>query len=604
MYQLSESRYKALQRAQNFWKRGDTHPSMQEWRKEAIEAFGFYDGSGQWRSQDLAVLRSRDQFAMTINLIQGKIDSLSGAEIQSRIRSACKNQSGDPNLDFLAMSLSHFLFFVQEHERMPAKDSIKFRDMLVCGIGWSNIYQEGGKIYYENIHPYNMIPDMDDLSPDFSDMKFVGRKRWLSPDMVKLTWPKASSYINFNAESFLENQAVYSPEIMDRSSISTDYNDYPNADNTRILVCEIQSKEPKKAYSGLDKNGFYFETFDEEKAEELANSPSDMEEIDSNRIISTMFIGDCLLQTGPLDPDLPSRKDCNYTPCVWKRRFNDGVPYGLLDSMKDVQRDVNVRQTKGIYQLNSSRMIITGELNPGQDPTQISQQLKASDSVIILPGDTKYDLHNNADLSEGQLKMYDKYDIMLQRITGIFDDFQGKQTNTTSGVALKQRQMASIRNNVFAFDNFSEMKQREAKIILSMIQGGGYENLLSQIVGEEESQAIILNMTREVNGKKYVFNDVRTLPVSLYIEEIPDFSSSTEEDKFILQEIMANPMAHIILTSPDLLKMFGVRDYQKISKHFQQLMGAQNGQMSAPSQLPAGEGMPQEQGNLAYPRVA
>lgn len=602
-YPISESRYKALKIAQNYWTRGDTHLSMQQWRKEAIEAFGFYDGSTQWLPSDLAVLASRGQYPMVINLIQGKIDSLSGAEIQSRIRSACRNMSGDNRLDALALALSHVLFFVQEQERMPSKDSVKFRDMLVCGMGWSNIYHEGGRIYYENVHPYNMIPDMDDLTPDFSDMKFVGRKRWMSPDMVKAVWPKVSSYINFSSEEFLENQSVYSPEIMDRSSISTGYNDYPTADTNRVLVCQVQSKQPKKAYSGIDKNGFPFETFDEEKAEGMANSSSDIAETESNRIINTFFVGDFLLETGPLDPDLPSRQDYPHVPCVWKRRFSNGVPYGLLDSMKDVQRDVNVRQTKGLYQMNSSRMIITGELNPGQDAIQISQQLKSSDSVIVLPGETKYELHDNVGLSEAQLKMYDKYDVILQRITGIFDDFQGKQTNTTSGVALKQRQMASIRNNVFAFDNFSEMKQREAKVILSILQGGDYENLLSQIVSGEEVQTIILNMVREVKGKKHIFNDVRTLPVSLYIEEVPDISSSLEENQIILQQIMANPRADLILTSPELLQMFGVREYEKIAQHFQQAMMAQNGG-GAPAPRPSAAGMPPESGNLIYPRVS
>lgn len=604
MYAISETKQKALEIAQNYWQRGNTHPSMLQWRTEAIEAFGFYDGSGQWLASDLAVLASRGQHPMTINLIQGKIDSLSGAEIQSRIRSACRNQSGSPQFDKLALALTHVLFSIQEHERMPSKGSTKFRDMLVCGLGWSNIYHEDGVIYYENIHPYNILPDMDDLSPSFEAMKFVGRKRWLSPDMVRKVWPNTSKYIDFNSPELIQSQSLYSPEILDRNSSYTDYSGYPVYDQSRILVCEVQNKQPKKAFCGIDYQGFYFETFDEEKAEELANSSKDIEEINSYRIIRTLFLSDFLLETAPLEPDLPNMKDFTYIPSVWKRRFRDGVPYGLLDSMKDVQRDANVRQTKSIYLANSTRMIITGTLNQGQTHEQITESLKTADSVITLPKDTTYQLSDNAPITEVQLKMYDKYDMILQRITGIFDDFQGAKTNATSGVAQKQRQMASIRNNVFAFDNFSEMKQREAKVILSLLQGGGYENLLSQIVSEEDVETIVLNITREVKGKKYILNDVRTLPLSLYIEEIPDFSSSLEENKVALEQLMGNPNAMTILSSPSIMKMLGFRDYEKIAAEVGQMLAQQNGQMPPQSAKPAQEGVPKEQQNMVYPRVA
>ena len=39
---------------------------------------------------------------------------------------------------------------------------------------------------------------------------------------------------------------------------------------------------------------------------------------------------------------------------------------------------------------------------------------------------------------------------------------------------------------------------------------------------EQERERIILNLVREIDGKKKIFNDIRTLPISLYIEEVPD----------------------------------------------------------------------------------
>lgn len=598
MQNLSEYKQKALNTAQAYWTRANLHPSKMQWSSEMIEAFGFYDNSGQWAIKDLETVRGRNQEPLTVNLIQSRLDSLSGVEIQSRFRTSVQNDSGILENDRLAQALTHRLYFIQKNQRMPHKGSEKFRDMLVCGAGWSNSYQEDGFVYYEHVHPFNILPDMDDLSGQFDGMKFVGRKRWLEPDTVKKTWPKISSYIDFtNPDLF---QTVYSPEINDRNSTITNLNNYSGYSQSRVLIGEIQHKIPKKSYFGIDTSGFYFETFDEEKAEQLANSPSDIDEKESTQIIRTLFLDNFLLETAPLNPNIPGLKDFTYIPCVWKRRFRTGVPYGLLDGMKDLQRDSNVRLTKALYLANSSRLVVQGNLPPGQTVEDISDELKRPDRAIVLPENCKFDLKSNDQLSEGQLKMLDRYELLMNRVTGINDDMMGIPTNATSGVAQRQRQLNSVRNNVFAFDNFADMKEREAKFLLDLFQGGDSENFLSQIVNEDEKETIILNLTRTINGKKVVFNDVRTLPISLEIEEVPDYKSSMEEKKLALENLLSNPSAPIIMQSPMLMKIFGIPDYEKLSQEIKEAANQQQGVVAgngSASQQPQSQKPP----NLAYP---
>lgn len=599
MQNLSESRQKALDTALAYWKRANLHPSKMQWSSEAIEAFGFYDGSGQWSEKDYKTVTDRNQVPLTVNLIQGRLDSLSGVEIQSRFRTAVQDASGIIDNERLAQALTNWLYFIQQDQRMPHKGSLKFRDMLVCGLGWSNLFQEDGAFFYDYVHPYNVLPDPDDLSPQYDNMKYVGRKRWMDPETVKKTWPKVASYINFSDPNL--SATIYSPEITDRNSNYTNPNNYSGFSQSRVMVGEIQHKVPKRAYCGIDTNGFYFETFDEEKAEQLANSTRDIKEKQSNQIIRTLFLDNYLLETAPLNPNIPGLKDFSYIPCVWKRRFKTGVPYGLLDSMKDIQRDSNVRLTKALYLANSSKLIVTGSLPPGQTMSDIESQLKKPDALIVLPSDTKFDLKDNSVLSDAQLKILDKYDGLMQRVTGIRDDMMGVETNATSGVAIKQRQLSSVRNNVFAFDNFADMKEREARFIVALFQGGENENILSQIMSEEEKETIILNLTRIIKGKKVVFNDVRTLPISLEIEEVPDYKSSMEENREALENLLSNPNAMLIMQSPSLMRRLGIRDYEKLSEEMQQTMAKQQEQQqpSSSGQRPPSQG--QETQNLAYP---
>jgi hypothetical protein len=280
MYQLSASKQKLLETALNDFKRANLHPSNLEWRKETSDNFGFYDGSGQWRAEDVLRVRELKQVPLTVNVIQSPIDSLSGMEIQSRYRIAIRNSSGAQEKDKLANALTHWLFFIQKDQKIPYKDSLKFRDELVCGLGWTNIYIENGQFFYEWVHPFNVIPDFDDLSPQFENQKIVCRKRWMDPEMVRKIWPKVAQYIDFSNPDLCNT--VYSPEITDRESAFTNTTNYTGYSQSRVLVGEVQRKYPKKAYYGIDHQGFYFETFNEEKAEQLANSPSDLNEFYTN----------------------------------------------------------------------------------------------------------------------------------------------------------------------------------------------------------------------------------------------------------------------------------------------------------------------------------
>ena len=163
----------------------------------------------------------------------------------------------------------------------------------------------------------------------------------------------------------------------------------------------------------------------------------------------------------------------------------------------------------------------------------------------------------------------------IQEVSGLFDEAIGKATNAITGVAIRERQINSVKNQVFAFDNLRMMKKREARLLLNFIQGGGDEYIKSQVVSKENNEIMLLNIVREVNGQKVVFNDIRTLPLSLYVEEVPDIESSREEQQNALTAIFNNPNAMLLLQSPDLLSRFGVRDYEKLAMEMQAISAQQ-----------------------------
>jgi hypothetical protein len=513
--------------------------------------------------------------------------------------------------DKLAEALTHLLLFIQEHQSMPYQGSLKFRDSLICGVGWSQICQEEGQIWYDYVHPFNIIPDPDDLSPQYTGMKYVCRKYWMRPDMVRNRWPQASQEIDFTEFPFYEG--LFSPEMLDRSTTFTSYANFGTplgVNQSRVLVVEVQYKVPHKYYHGLDSQGRPFETFDLDTAEQLASEREDIQEGQGERIMRTLFLDNTLLEHAPLDASLPHQKDFSYIPVVFQRRFRTGVPYGLLEAMKDIQRDCNVRVTKSVYLINSSRVVFEGNPLPGRDIEGIRKELKSTDSVIVLPKDSKFQMSSNAQLGEEQIKVVELYLDLMQRVTGIYDEMLGIPTNATSGVAQNIRQVNSVRNNVFAFDNFSAMKKREARFILDLIQTSGTQNMAVEIMSPEARELLILNLAREVKGKTVLFNDIRTLPVSLYIEEIPDYRSTYEEQKATFESLLSNAHAQWLMLSPELMRRLGVRNPEKIAAEMRQALQektmmeqgvAGRGDPVQFAGVPGGNGLPIPSGRGALP---
>ena len=180
------------------------------------------------------------------------------------------------------------------------------------------------------------------------------------------------------------------------------------------------------------------------------------------------------------------------------------------------------------------------------------------------------------------IKAAERIDHELQQVSGMYSDSLGDATNATSGVAIKQRQKGTSKNLAFGFDAFTLVKEREGRVMMELIQGSGLENILVNIVmDDEEKEVFIMNLVRDINGKKVMFNDIRTLPVDIYVEIVPDYDSSFDEQKATLETLLANPQAPLILQNPYLLKiLIGERHADKIAGAMQQLNQQQNEQQA------------------------
>ncbi len=190
----------------------------------------------------------------------------------------------------------------------------------------------------------------------------------------------------------------------------------------------------------------------------------------------------------------------------------------------------------------------------------------------------------------------ERIDHELQQVSGMYSDSLGEATNATSGVAIKARQIGSSKNLAFGFDAFNLVKKREGKMLIDLMQSSGLENMFVNIVlDNDEKETFVMNLVREVKGKKIIFNDIRTIPVDVFVEIVPDYDSSRDEEKAAFESILMNQRADLILQNPYLIKIFaGDRNADKISEAMQainqqsaeQQMMIKGGGAMPPSDMP------------------
>lgn len=576
---LSESREKALSDAKIQLSTMGGNPLYQKWRTAAIESFNFYDGIGQYSPEVMKRLRIRKQDTIVVNKVRSMVNQASGMEINTRGNIAFSPQSNREEAEQLTKALTHFGFAIQKNQNYSFKGSLRCRDLLTCGLGWSRTVYQNNQFFYDYINPLNVIYDADDFSPQLENQRGLIYMHWMSPNDAKAAWSKFEKQIDNISKNDFDNAGNFTSEYFNRNTPFINMSNV-GSNGTTLQINECFKKQSCDYYHGLDKHGYYFETYDEEYAEKIAEKKSEIIEEKGTRIMRTVFCNDILLEYGPLTPSLP-RQDFPLTPAVWLRRTCDGVPVGWMEDFKDLQRLLNFTKLKQVMSLNSARARIDVNAIQGMSAEEIMEQVQDPSGILFTTGQGPVEITPNIDISEAMIKASERLDYELQQVSGMYSDSMGDTSNAQSGVAIKRRQIASSKNLAFGFDAFTYVKEREGKLLLDLMQGCGLENVLVNIVlDDDEKETFIMNVVREDDGK--ILNDIRTIPADVYVEIVPDFDSSTQERQEILKELLQNPIAPTLLQNKPLLKEYiGARNVDKIAEAAQQIQQQQNEQQLA-----------------------
>ncbi|MNK97144.1 hypothetical protein D3C87_1174620 [compost metagenome] len=158
-----------------------------------------------------------------------------------------------------------------------------------------------------------------------------------------------------------------------------------------------------------------------------------------------------------------------FTPIWGYRRGRDGLPYGMIRNLRDIQADINKRASKALAILSTNKIVV--EEGSVDDLDELAEEVARPDAVIVYKkGSTAPIINAERELAAGHLQLMQQSIAMIQQTSGVTDELLGRRTNASSGVAIQARQDQGSLATAKFFDNLRFANQVQGEKQLSLVE--------------------------------------------------------------------------------------------------------------------------------------
>lgn len=538
----------------------------------------FYDNI-QWTEEDAAVLRDRGQMPLVYNVISSSINWVTGTEKRGRTDYKVLPRRKDASKP--AERKSQLLKYLSDVNRTGFHRSRAFEDCAKVGIGWVEDGvqddDDGEPVFTRYESWRNILWDSACTEKDLTDCRYIYRAKWVDLDIAEAMFPDRVGLLRESASEGdrfgLDDQGddAMDSQEMERENFSSSRSLAGDARRDRVRLIECWFREPKKVkrLSGGDFAG--------EVVEDESNpAPGHQAEIEAGRAVvveKTMmrmhvaiFTAQGMLYYG----ESPYRHNqFPFTPIWCYRRGRDGMPYGMIRGMRDIQMDVNKRASKALHILSTSKTIM--EEGAVDDLEEFREEVNRPDAVIVRKANKQIDINVDRNLAPAHLELMSRSISMIQSQSGVTDENLGRSTNATSGRAITARQEQGSMATAGIFDNLRFAVQ---------VQGEKQLSLIEQYFSEEKE----FRITNMRGTPEYITindgtpeNDIVRTKADFIISEA-DWRATvrqaqTEELLALMQQLApVNPQI-AMLTLDLIVEMMDVPNSEEIVKRIRQVTG-------------------------------
>jgi hypothetical protein len=522
---------KALQNikdARNFW---------HNWRTGVRDDFAFISGS-QWLAEDEAILREQHRPPVTFNYSEKMVDAVVGAEVSNRQEVTYRPRSVEDAA--LAELWNNAAQWTRDEGNAEDEESDAFRDMLICGLGWTQTrisYDEDqdGKIVLDRVDPLEMYYDPAASKPGIIDRRYAFREWWIDEQEAKREWP------NTIFPGSAEDNAS--------SGVITRGNRYADGEENeqdrhkgQVLIVLYECAEREPIYRIALQSGIQvISPNDFSKMQDQLDEAGIQYAKQYKRVYyRAFFAGDTLLEVGPS----PCQAGFTFQAITGKRDRNRNCFYGLTRVMKDPQRWANKWLSQIMHIINTNaKGGLLAEINAFVDPQKAQEEWSSPDSVTLL---TEGGI--NKVREKGQTAFPSGLDRLMQfalgslpMVTGINLEALGLANREQAGVLEQQRKQAAYGLLSPLFDSLRRYRKESGRILLYFIHEYISDGRLVRIGGPESQQFIPL--TKQADAPRY----------DIIVDQSPNSPDTKDKTWETLQSLLPAMLKAGMPLPPDLL---------------------------------------------------
>jgi hypothetical protein len=435
----------------------------------------FYDNI-QWPEDDAQVLRDRKQMPLVYNVIGTALNWVTGTEKRSRTDYKIlprRKDDGKP-----AERKTALMKYLSDVNRSPFHKSRAFEDAAKVGVGWLECGIEdsdSGDPLYDRYESWrNMLWDSACTELDMSDARFVDRSKWVDEDILSAMFHERVELIceSVNEDSiYAAGVGTDGDEAMDSREIENQHggavrDSLEGYTRPRIRTTEMWFRKPVRGHmvvGGMFGGDIY--DFSDAHNEEIHSGRARLVRKRMMRVHVAVFTIKGMLWYG----ESPYRHNrFPFTPIWAYRRGRDGMPYGMIRGLRDIQMDINKRASKALHILSSNKVVM--DEGAVDDLDQLAEEVAQPDSIIVKKKGHELRLDNDRELAQAHLELMSRSIQMIQSQSGITDELMGRKTNAVSGVAIQRRQDQGSTTTTNLFDNLRFASQVHGEKKLSLIE--------------------------------------------------------------------------------------------------------------------------------------
>lgn len=477
---------------------------LEEWYTQAKEDFAYTEGD-QWSAEDRAKLDSEKRVAVTFNRILSTINSVCGQEVANRQeprylpRRVGEVDASDPMNDAVK--------WFRDNCNAEDEDSDAFRDMSICGMGWTISkmdYEKNpdGEPEVERRDPLLMRWDPAARRKNLADKRWVQSDYWMTKDDIEERWPDADLTQLVNLRAPEERSQPH--DSTENWKYANDASGYEHYQGQWRVVHHVErfTKAMRRAIDPADgKIKEYTESefaLAQKRVEELQGvgrlDPTfELKSTKVNRRVywEAWIVGKVRLQSGEAE----IQADFQYQCMTCFRDRERGYWFGLVRPIIDPQRYANRLASLLMSILaTGAKGGLLFETGAFANPQKAKEDWARYDSAIELNegGLAKVKAKDPVELPSGAQQLLQYAIDAIRDVPGVNLEMLGQQQNDQPGVVEDMRTKAGLTILAPVFDAKRLYVKRQAVILAEFVTRFLSDGRLIRIWGPQGQQFIPL----------------------------------------------------------------------------------------------------------------